>query len=110
MIELSPLMGYIIEIIAAVLGAVVIYYIKRVADRIGFEIAERSFDTVENFVHTAVDWALSRYDHVDIGDNERIAEIAQWVVKRTPKAMKAAGFDAADVEDMVRELLKKRSG
>lgn len=110
MIELSPLMGYLIEVIAAVLGAVAVYLIKRVADRIGFEIADRNFDTVEQFIHTGVDAALTRYDEVKLTDNDRIREIVQWIVKRTPNAMKSAGFDADDIEDMVRSALKQRSG
>lgn len=106
MIDLSPLLTYLVEIATAALATAGAYFVHQFAKRIGMDLDDGAADTVERYIGMAVDAVAGRIDpQRNLTDNDSIAEIVDWIAEHAPKALKRANLDAESIEGMVRQRL-----
>ena len=106
MIDLTPVLDYIVEIAAAVLTAAGVYLARKLGKRFDWFDADDAADTVDRYVSMGIDAVRGWLgEEIDASDNESVNQIVQWVVDHAPKAMKAANLSADDIRNMVKSYL-----
>lgn len=106
MIDFTPILNYVAEIAIAVLTPVILYLVKRAADRIGMEIGDGAAATVERYVEFGIEAIADRVTaNQSVTDNSTVESMVQWVSDHAPKAMRESGLSASDVRSLIRRRL-----
>jgi hypothetical protein len=109
MIELTPLTGWLAEVLIAVLAAVLLPVIKRLFDRLGVERDSELRETFDRAAHLAIELAVERAgtrlpDSVE-AKNQIVRDASSWLVERFPDVVKHFDLTPDGIADSVRARL-----
>jgi len=107
---LDPLIDYVIEIVAALVGILASWALKRAADWMGVPRESEMYAWVQDQVERALDDVERRVKKRATGtevtlENADIAKAAQIAISNSPKYLDRLGLGEEDVKRMIRERL-----
>lgn len=111
-VDLGPVLGYLIQIIAAALVVVAMWAVKRLGGKLGLDIDARQREVIYTAIEGAVGWGAmqARLKGENLAKvnvkNELIHVAADYLVQRVPDAIRHFKLSPADVEQLVASRLE----